>query len=149
MGNTNTATVSAIIHFDIDHVWNALTDPDEIARYMMGTHVETDWKEGSSIVWKGKWKNKAYEDHGRVLKVREPELLEYVHYSGTDTTTGGHHVLIELQEVAGVTHVRLTQNNNPTDKARLEVEKNWTAMFDGLKRSLGEAPVSKPVKARV
>jgi len=38
---------------DIDaprrEVWRALTDPDEIEKYMFGSRVETDWKPGSPI----------------------------------------------------------------------------------------------------
>ena len=30
-------------------VWDALTDPDLIQKYMFGSRVETDWKVGSPI----------------------------------------------------------------------------------------------------
>jgi uncharacterized protein YndB with AHSA1/START domain len=50
-GKVATATV------DIDatpqRVWSALTDPDEIEKYMFGSRVDTDWKPGSPIVWRG------------------------------------------------------------------------------------------------
>lgn len=34
-------------------VWAALTDPEQIKDYMFGSQVDTDWREGSPIVWKG------------------------------------------------------------------------------------------------
>ena len=62
---------------DIDaprsEVWRALTDPDEIEKYMFGSRVETDWKPGSPITWKGEYEGKKYEDekyesaHGRIV----------------------------------------------------------------------------------
>ena len=36
-------------------VWDALTDPKQIERYMFGSRVETDWVEGSPIIWKGEY----------------------------------------------------------------------------------------------
>ena len=45
-----------------DEVWSALTDPDAIEQYMFGSRVETDWKEGSPIVWKGEYEGESYED---------------------------------------------------------------------------------------
>ena len=47
-----------------DEVWSALTDPDAIEQYMFGSRVETDWKEGSPIVWKGEYEGESYEDRG-------------------------------------------------------------------------------------
>ncbi|MEO8589142.1 MAG: SRPBCC family protein [Flavobacteriales bacterium] len=150
MDNGIIAKATAIIHEPIERVWEALVDPEQIARYMMGTQVTSDWKEGSPIAWKGEWNNKAFEDTGRVLKNQEPELLKYSHRSGTRSdATAEHIVTIELKEVAGVTHLRLTQDNNATEEACAESEKNWTAMLDGLKKMLGEAPVAKPEAPRV
>ncbi|HMC98357.1 MAG TPA: SRPBCC family protein [Flavobacteriales bacterium] len=143
------ARATAIIHEPVDRVWKALVDPEMIARYMMGAQVFSDWKEGSPIVWKGEWKGKAYEDHGQVLKVKEPELLKYSHRSGSDDQGEEHTVTIELKEVAGVTHLRLTQDNNATEEARQHSEENWNRMLDGLKKVLGEAPVAKPEVPRV
>lgn len=36
-------------------VWQALTDPALIKQYFMGADVETDWKPGSPITWKGEY----------------------------------------------------------------------------------------------
>ena len=34
-----------------DKVWNALTDPGMINKYMFGTTVISDWKEGNKIIF--------------------------------------------------------------------------------------------------
>jgi uncharacterized protein YndB with AHSA1/START domain len=150
MSTAHIAEASTIIHEPVEAVWKALLDPDMNAKFMMGARVITDWKEGSSIIWKGEWKGKPYEDRGTVLTVREPDLLKYTHNSGSgDNPSQQHTIVIELKEVGGVTHVRLTQDNNATAEARDESQKNWTTMLDALKKAMGEAPVDKPDEMRV
>jgi uncharacterized protein YndB with AHSA1/START domain len=61
------ATAETEIEAPPKRVWTALTDPDEIEKYMFGSHVVTDWKPGSPIVWKGEYEGKKYEDKGKVL----------------------------------------------------------------------------------
>ena len=47
----------ATAHVDVaappERVWQALTDPDEVAQYMYGSRVSTDWRPGSAITWSG------------------------------------------------------------------------------------------------
>jgi Activator of Hsp90 ATPase homolog 1-like protein len=33
-----------------EQVWTALTDPEQIKKYMFGSQVVTDWEQGSPIV---------------------------------------------------------------------------------------------------
>jgi uncharacterized protein YndB with AHSA1/START domain len=148
MSNGKVANVTTIIHAPIDRVWKALVDPEEIAQYMMGARVVTDWTDGSPIRWKGEWKGKAFEDVGRVLKVREPDMLSYTHKSGATEDAEEHVIIIELKEVGGVTHLRLTQDNNATEEAREHSEANWTQMLDTLKKMLGEAPVPSDIERK-
>lgn len=149
MDTKHIADITTVIHEPIDRVWKALVDPEQIAQYMMGAKVVSDWKEGSSITWKGEWNGKPFEDHGKVVAVREPELLKYTHATGSSSAAESTHtVSIELKEVAGVTHLHLTQDNNASDDARAESEKNWNAMLQGLKKMLGEAPVAQPAQPR-
>lgn len=142
------AVVSTIIHHPIERVWKALIDPEEIQRYMMGARVNTDWKEGSPITWIGEWEGHQYVDNGTVLVVREPDLLKYTHTSGSSGKAAEHTVTIELKEVAGVTHLRLSQDGNSTDTQREAAEEKWGRMLDQLKAMLGEAPVPAPEAPR-
>lgn len=54
------AEVHATINAPVDEVWDALVNPEMINRYMFGTTVESEWKEGSKIFWRGEWKAKSY-----------------------------------------------------------------------------------------
>jgi uncharacterized protein YndB with AHSA1/START domain len=75
------ATAETEIEAPPKRVWTALTDPDEIEKYMFGSHVVTDWKPGSPIVWKGEYEGKQYEDKGKVLEYEPERLLRVTHFS--------------------------------------------------------------------
>jgi uncharacterized protein YndB with AHSA1/START domain len=120
-----------------DEVWSALTDPDSIEQYMFGSRVETDWKEGSPIVWKGEYEGKSYEDRGEILEVEPPRRLKMTHFSemsGDDDRPENYHtVLYELEDNGQMTRVRLTQDNNKTAEAAEHSQTNWEKMLTGLK----------------
>jgi uncharacterized protein YndB with AHSA1/START domain len=134
------AKASISIDASIDKVWNAFTDPEVIKQYMFGTEAISDWKEGSSIVWKGKWKGRKYEDRGMILKLKPKRLIQYSHFSPLsgkpDLPQNYHTVTIELLRDRAKTTVSLSQDNNETEQARQHSEKNWEIMLKGLKRLL-------------
>jgi uncharacterized protein YndB with AHSA1/START domain len=136
------ARVSTTIDAPVAKVWDALVTPETIKRYMFGTTVVSEWKEGSSILWKGEWKGKSYEDKGVILSFEPTRRLRYTHYSPlsglADIPDNYHTVSIELSEEAGSTRVSLAQDNNPTEQARDHSERNWGTMLDGLKKLLEE-----------
>jgi uncharacterized protein YndB with AHSA1/START domain len=119
-------------------VWDALVDPGAIKRYMFGTDVVSDWKEGGPIVWKGEWRGKTYEDKGVILRLDPGRTLQYSHFSPLsglpDTPENYHTVTVELSETVGGTDVSLTQDNNATDEERAHSEQNWLMMLAALKK---------------
>ncbi len=133
------ATAATDIDAPVDEVWRALVTPATITKYMFGTTVTSDWKEGSPITWKGEWKGKPYEDRGRIVRFDPDRLLQYTHYSplsGPDVPENHHTVTIELTDDDGRTHVTLTQDNNATEDARRHSEENWNGMLTRLKKLL-------------
>lgn len=138
MNEQHVAKASVEIEAPVEEVWGALVTPETIKSYMFGTTVESAWREGSPIVWKGEWKGKAYEDKGEILRMEPNHLLQYTHFSPLsgqpDTPDSYHTVTIELEEDDGKTLVSLSQDNNSTEKEREHSESNWSAMLDGLKR---------------
>ncbi|GIX04275.1 MAG: ATPase [Planctomycetaceae bacterium] len=135
-----TARASITINAPIAKVWDALVNPEVIRQYMFGTHVVTDWREGSPIIWKGEWKGKSYEDKGVILQFKPMRLLQYSHFSPLsglpDTPENYHTVTIELSDMGNHTSVSLTQDNNATEQAREHSEKMWMTMLTGLKKLL-------------
>jgi uncharacterized protein YndB with AHSA1/START domain len=133
------AKASTTINATAAEVWDALVDPAKIKQYMFGTTVESEWKEGSPISWKGEWEGRPYEDKGVILKLKPQRTLQYSHFSPMsglpDKRENYHTVTIELSG-DGPTEVTLTQDNNPDEKTREYSEKNWSMMLDGLKKLL-------------
>jgi len=134
------AKASVTVDAPIAEVWKALITPEAIKEYMFGTTVMSEWKEGSPIIWKGEWQGKSYEDRGVILQLKPGRTLQYTHFSPLaglpDTPENYHTVTIDLSPVGKQTRVSLSQDNNPTDKAREHSEKNWGSMLAGLKQFL-------------
>jgi uncharacterized protein YndB with AHSA1/START domain len=138
MENDLIAKASVTINATRSKVWDALVNPEAIRQYMFGTHMTSDWHEGSPITWKGEWQGKAYEDKGVILKLEPEKVLQYSHFSPLsglpDKPESYHTVTIQLSGDGNQTRVSLTQDNNPTEQARDHSEKNWEMMLGGLKK---------------
>ena len=134
------ATASIDIEAPASRVWTALTEPDQIAAYMFGSRVETDWEVGHPITWNGEWEGKPYQDKGQVLAYDEPERLSVTHFSpltGQDDVPENYHTLVyELDENDGVTTVSLSQDNNGSEEEAEHSRANWQMMLDGLKKQV-------------
>jgi len=134
------ATASIEIEAPASRVWTALTEPDQIAAYMFGSRVETDWEVGHPITWNGEWEGKPYQDKGQVLAYDEPERLSVTHFSpltGQDDLPESYHTLVyELDENDGVTTVSLSQDNNGSEEEAEHSRANWQMMLDGLKKQV-------------
>jgi len=121
-------------------VWDALTNPEKVKRYMHGTEMSTDWKEGSPITWTGEWKGKPYQDKGEVLEVEPEKLLKYTHWSpmgGSEDRPENYHTLTYvLAGSDGRTILTLRQDNNPTQEdADKMARENWAPVLKGLKET--------------
>ena len=136
------AKAQTIINADAAKVWNALTNPEMIKKYMFGATVISDWKEGSKIIWKGEWEGKIYEDKGKILQLEDQKTLQYSHYSPLsglhDNPENYHIVTIDIAKKDNETMITLTQDNNADEKTKDHSEKNWKMMLALLKKLLEE-----------
>jgi uncharacterized protein YndB with AHSA1/START domain len=133
------AEKSVSINASTDAVWQALTDPEKVKEYMHGTKMETDWKVGSPIFWRGEWKGNAYEDKGTVLAFEPQTLLRMTHWSpmgGSEDKPENYHVVTyELAGDGAITELTLKQDNNASkEEADQMAENNWGPVLDGLKK---------------
>jgi uncharacterized protein YndB with AHSA1/START domain len=62
-------------------VWKALTSPELIKKYLMGTDVSSDWKEGSTITYSGEYNGKKYQDKGIIKKIEPGKILQSTYRS--------------------------------------------------------------------
>ncbi len=133
------AKSSIIVNAPFNTVWEALTKPDIISKYMFGTKVETDWAVGSPIFFRGVWQGRSYEDKGSILRLERHRLLEYSHFSPLaglpDKPENYHTVTIHLTGNDGAVIVSLEQDNNSTEQAKKHSEENWGLMLKGLKET--------------
>lgn len=132
------AKTSVSIHAPAASVWEALTNPELIKRWLHGTWTTSDWKVGSPITWKGEWKGKLYEDKGTVLAVEPEKLLKTTHWSplsGSEDKPENYHIVTyELLENGDHTTLTLMQSNNPSQQAADEMAKNaWEPVLKTLK----------------
>jgi uncharacterized protein YndB with AHSA1/START domain len=136
--STYVATAECEIEASPEDVWRGLTDPEAIREFMFGSEVQTDWKPGSPITWKGEYEGKSYEDKGEIVTVEPGRLLEVTHFSPLsgqeDTPENYHRVRYELQAADGRTRVRLTQDNSGSAEEAEHSSATWQAMLDGLKK---------------
>ncbi len=143
-----TAEVTEYIDSTPEQVWKGLTDQKKISKYFLGAEVETDWKVGNPITWKGEFEGKPYVDKGEVLAFEPGRHLSFSHWSplaGSDDLPENYHrVDIDLEEQNGGTNVLLRQSNlsgeisDEDRKQKTEFEKNWKTMLTGLNQVVTE-----------
>ena len=130
------ATAAVQVAADPERVWAALTEPAQIAVYMQGSTVTTDWQVGSPITWDGEYDGRAYQDRGEVLTYDEPRELSVTHYSpmmGQPDEPASYHTLVYTLTTDGDrTHLELTQDGNESEEQAKQFSQNWQQMLDGL-----------------
>jgi uncharacterized protein YndB with AHSA1/START domain len=130
---------TAEIHIDAEpeRVWKTLTEPASVKEWMFGTDLETDWKVGGPIVWKGQYEGKSYEDKGEVLVFDAPRRLSVSHFSpmsGQDDKPENYHTLVyTLTPIDRGTHIELTQDNNGSEEEAQHSTANWEQALRGIK----------------
>ena len=143
--------VETTVRAPADAVWAALTTASALKQLFFGADVETDWRVGSPIRFRGEWKGKRYEDKGTVQTVDPGKRLRFTHWSplsGVPDAPEHYHVVsFELSPAGDGTRVVLTQTNQDdaellTDASRSELAKNWSALRATLKR-LVERPLGR------
>jgi uncharacterized protein YndB with AHSA1/START domain len=132
------ATAQCEIDAPPEKVWQALTDPQLIKKYMFGSEVRTDWKPGSPITWQGEFEGRKYMDKGEIIAAEPGRRLEVTHFSPLtgqeDRPENYHRVSYELQQTDDGTSVRLTQDNSSSAEEAEHSAATWQMMLDGLKK---------------
>ncbi|MET3566701.1 uncharacterized protein YndB with AHSA1/START domain [Leifsonia sp. 563] len=134
---STTARADIRIDASRDRLWAALTDPDTIARYLFGSRVSTDWKAGSTIVYRGEWEGKPYEDKGTILEIVPGERLVTSYYSPLsgkpDIPESYQTVSYLLADDGDGTVVTITQDGCADDAEAERSSGNWRMVLDSMK----------------
>jgi uncharacterized protein YndB with AHSA1/START domain len=116
-------------------VWKAITDPKSIGKYLFGTKVTSDFKEGSEITYEGAYEGKPYKDKGVIQKMEPGKLFKSTFLSGAkeDKPENYNTVTYRLVEEDGKTLVTLSQDNISTEKEKEHSDGNWSTVLKNLK----------------
>lgn len=121
-------------------VWRALTDRDTIKKYFFGTEAISDWQPGSSLVFKGEWEGKSYEDKGNIHMAVPGKLLVYDYwtaFSGLEDTPENYSIVsYNLDKTADGTKVSLTQKGFAGEEEQAHADGGWTMVLQNLKELL-------------
>lgn len=130
------AKVSATINASAEKVWQGLTDPKLVKQYFFGTDLDTSWKKGSPIFFRGEWEGKKYEDKGEVLSVIPGQQVSYTYSSSMsgepDRPENYRTVTYELNPKGDTTELTISQESEPDKKTHSE--QNWKMILEGLKK---------------
>ncbi|HEX3365811.1 SRPBCC domain-containing protein [Phenylobacterium sp.] len=138
-----TVKASRVIPANEAEVWETLTSREGMKAYMVGDDVEAVWCVGGSIVMRGKYEGKPFEDRGEVRSFEPWRRLSYTHTSWTapDKTRV---VTIELEPQARGTEVIITQENadgsvtEADERHQADYEKTWSNILEKLADAVAE-----------
>jgi uncharacterized protein YndB with AHSA1/START domain len=135
MKETLISEATIAINAPREAVWNAITDPESIRAYLMGTTVTSDWEEGSSITYEGEYEGKRYKDKGEIVKMEPGKVFQSTFLSGAkeDKPENYHLVTYNLWEKDGKTMVTLSQDNIHSEKELEHSNNNWNMVLQKLK----------------
>ena len=67
-----------LINAPADAVWDALVNPEKTKQYMFGCETVSDWKKGSTLLWKGHYQGKeVIFVKGHIVDIEPEEKLVY------------------------------------------------------------------------
>ena len=120
-------------------VWKTLTTPALIKKYLFGTDVSSDWKEGSSITYIGEYEGKKYHDKGVIIKAVPEKILQSTYWSSMggkeDKPENYNLVTYRLSRDGEKTILTLTQDNIATEKEKKHSTENWKVVLEKLKET--------------
>ena len=137
MKDTLIAETSISVNASPAQVWKALTTPKLIKKYLMGTDVSTDWKEGSTITYNGEYEGKKYHDKGIIKKIEPEKILQSTYLSSMsgkeDKPENYNLVTYKISKRDDKTVITLSQDNNSTEKEKEHSTENWKTVLKKLK----------------
>ncbi len=124
----NTITIEATAN----KVWDALVNPEKTKIYMFGCETVSDWKVGSSLLWKGSYQGKEMVFvRGNILKIEPEKVLIYttIDPNSTIDDISQNYLTVTyiLEESEGKTLFKVTQGDYSTVA---EGERRYTEAYN-------------------
>lgn len=131
---------SIIVNAAPAKVWDTLTNPDVMKRWMAETEIEiiTDWKVGNPITVQGPWYKTGFVNKGVVLQFEPERMLSYSHLSSLsrlpDAIENYTVLAFRLDPQEGQTTLTVTLSNFPTESIYKHFAFYWRVMIVLLKK---------------
>ena len=143
MDKTLRVSKSIVINSNASDVWDALTNPEKIKRYLFGTETITDWKIGSPIIFQGSYEGTTYKDKGNVLEIVADSHLKYDYWSGFSGledkpehySTVSYHIEVISE---GTVKLTWTQAGFASKEGQQHSENGLPAMLEQIKKLVEE-----------
>ena len=121
-----------------ERVWEGLTSPAFTARYFHATSIESDWQEGSDVVYYNPDRSVAVV--GKVLAMEYPRKLSitwHVHYNPEAKLESPSRVTFTLDAVEDATCLTVLHDQFPPGSVVLpQISQGWIAILSNLKTLL-------------
>ena len=86
MVNDVIITRSILLNATPERVWEALTHPGMTKQYFYNCEINSDWKPGASLRWKGNYQGRELSAEGEILDIVPGRMIKY---SGFDRLVEG------------------------------------------------------------
>ena len=135
-------TKTVLINAPASDVWDALTRPELMKKWMSETEVNilTDWKVGSPILMRGKLHGINFENKGTVLQFEIEKILEYSHLSSIsrlpDEPKSYAILAFRLSPIETQIALTITVSNFPTQTIYKHLAFYWNVTLEILKRMI-------------
>jgi uncharacterized protein YndB with AHSA1/START domain len=129
------------INAPVSTVWDSLTNPDLIKRWMSDTaiHVISDWKTGSPIIFRGNLHWIDFENRGVIQAFEPGKTFQYTSWSSLselpDSPENYSVFRFELTPVEDKTMVQLTISRFATEIIYKHLNFYWTVALELLKKA--------------
>jgi uncharacterized protein YndB with AHSA1/START domain len=131
------ANAQTTINVPAIKVWEALTSPEIVKKYLFGTNVVSDWQKGGSIFYKGEWDGKPYEDKGEILEIEPNKMLKTTYFSsmsGQEDVSDNYDVITyTLVENGDKTTLTISTENIKDQASANQSAENWNTVLKGMK----------------
>ena len=125
------------INADVSKVWNALINPESIKQYLFGTDALSEWKIGSTIIFRVDSEGNIYENKRLISKLITNKVLQYAFWSllsGLEDKPENYaNITYELMDKGEYTLLSVTQDNIKTKEIFNRTCEIWEVILKGLK----------------
>ncbi len=139
MADNLTARANALVGAEPAVIWATITDPEQLGQAFFGSKIDTDWRVGGPITYRGEWQGKRFEDKGEIVSFEPDKLLRFTHFSPLsgqpDVPENYHTVTFELTPRDDGTELVITQTNAASQEEREHSEANWAKVLDSIKQA--------------